>query len=254
MLDPVLEPVGEGYPTVMTSTAWQQEDLQTFLSSWTELKHDTVLYSKQVYAEMGGGSPYEHDDRGYVEPRPEVYARLAALTQMTITGLSDRELLADSMKTNLERMYDMTMQLKTIAEKELNQEPVTDADYEFIRTYGGNLEHFWIEANRSTMIANDIDPENYPAEYLQQNPAAVVTDVATDPNGTVLQEAIGDVNEIFVIVPIDGVLRITKGAVFSYYEFTQPLTDRLTDTAWREIVQSERTPAQPDWTKNFTAQ
>ena len=52
------------------------------LSSWTELKHDTILYAKQVMAEMGGG-PEEEPPKGYVEPNPEAYARLLALVEMT---------------------------------------------------------------------------------------------------------------------------------------------------------------------------
>ena len=45
----------EGYPSFMLKQAWDRKELNTFLGSWTELKHDTILYTKQVYAdEMGG--------------------------------------------------------------------------------------------------------------------------------------------------------------------------------------------------------
>ena len=86
---PLLEPVGEGYPEFMRSTSWLDKQLNTALGSWAELKHDTILYAKQVYAEMGGGPP----------PPPRCrrgdtsnlclnsYDRLAALTAMTRTGL-----------------------------------------------------------------------------------------------------------------------------------------------------------------------
>ena len=46
-----------GYPSFMTNSAWTRKDLNTILGSWTELKHDTLLYAKQVMAEMGGGPP-----------------------------------------------------------------------------------------------------------------------------------------------------------------------------------------------------
>ncbi len=60
------------------------------LGSWTELRRDTILYAKQVYAEMGAGAlppPAPEPPKGYVEPVPELYARLQALAQMTIDGL-----------------------------------------------------------------------------------------------------------------------------------------------------------------------
>ena len=54
---PLLAPKApdSGYPSFMTNDAWTRKDLNTVLGSWTELKHDTLLYAKQVMAEMGGG-------------------------------------------------------------------------------------------------------------------------------------------------------------------------------------------------------
>ena len=79
----------------MQTEAWTRKDLQTALGSWTELKHDTILYAKQVMAEMGGGGGNEQPPHGNVEPNPEAYARLLALAQMTYDGLDSRSLLSD---------------------------------------------------------------------------------------------------------------------------------------------------------------
>ena len=54
---PIIAPKGSAYPPFMQTQAWTRKDLQTALGSWTELKHDTILYAKQVMAEMGGGGP-----------------------------------------------------------------------------------------------------------------------------------------------------------------------------------------------------
>ncbi len=248
-LAPLTDEQPEGYPSFMRNSAWELRDLNTYLGSWTELKHDTILYAKQVYAEFGGGRPDEIKVHGYVEPQPLVYARLASLMQMTSEGLELRGLLSASTKENLSRMQTLTLSLKTIAEKELAGETPTDEEYELIRSYGGQLEHFWMEAN-----ADEIEDSRLgAAEYLNQNPAAIVVDVATDPNGSVLEEAIGYISEIYVVVPVDGKLQIATGGAFSYYEFTQPLSDRLTDEAWRELLSSGNEPALPTWTEAFTA-
>ena len=42
----------------MQSDAWLDKQLNTSLGSWTELKHDTILYAKQAYAEMGAGGHF----------------------------------------------------------------------------------------------------------------------------------------------------------------------------------------------------
>ena len=73
-----------------------------------------------------------------------------------------------------------------------------------IREYGGTLEHFWIEAVK----------DRTDAEYLdaREIPASLVTELATDPNGAVLRAANGRPAQLYVIVPVDGTLRISFGA------------------------------------------
>ena len=48
-LQPLLKDYGNGYPTFMQTDAWQDKELSTALASWTELRHDTILYAKQSY-------------------------------------------------------------------------------------------------------------------------------------------------------------------------------------------------------------
>jgi len=249
-LRPLLDEKGNGYPSFMQNTAWVRKELNTFLGSWSQLKHDTILYAKQVYAESGAGGPEEKDDRGYVEPNPYVYARLASLLKMTNEGLEMRGLLTASMKDNLGKMEQLAVSLKTISEKELNNEKLTDNEYELIRSFGGQLEHFWLKVNKDELAFKQSTSQR---DYLNENPAAIVADVATDPNGQVLEEGTGKISEIYVVVPIDGKLRIAKGGVYSYYEFTWPMSDRLTDKKWRELLNSSQAPALPSWTDAFVA-
>ncbi len=248
-LRPLLEDKLTGYPSFMTNAAWTRKSLNTFLGSWAELKHDTILYAKQVYAELGGMGPEEKDDRGYVEPNPYVYARLASLLKMTNSGLEVRGLLTDSMRDNLSKMEILALSLKTISEKELNNEKLSDDEYELIRSYGGQLEHFWLEINKEDLERQATSVEN----FLDQNPAAIVADVATDPNGAVLEEATGKIFDIYVVVPVDGKLKLAKGGVYSYYEFEWPMSDRLTDVKWREMLNNGQAPAQAAWTNAFVA-
>lgn len=250
-LRPLLEEKGSGYPFFMQNSAWARKELNTFLGSWTELKHDTILYAKQVYAEMGAGGPEEKDDRGYVEPNPKLYARLASLLKMTSEGLEIRGLLSQEMKDNLNKLEILAMSLKTISEKELTNEKLTDEEYELIRSYGGQLEHFWLEVNKDEPAFKESTSQR---DYLYENPAAIVADVATDPNGSVLEEGTGKIAEIYVVVPVEGKLKIVNGGVYSYFEFEWPMSDRLTDKKWREmLLDSEKVPDLPTWTKTFVA-
>jgi len=182
-----------------------------------------------------------------VEPNPLVFERLAALAKATREGLGAKGLLSDRDKTSLERLEKLSSSLQAIAEKELANRLVTDEDYGLIRSYGAQLEHFWIEAVR------DVGFQLHRSQADSQ-PAALVADVATDPNGLVLEEAIGHIDEIYAAVPVDGKLRIVKGGVYSYYEFTWPMQDRLTDVKWRQMLDEQKAPPRPEWTKAFLVQ
>ena len=177
---PLLAPkaMDSGYPSFMTNQSWNRKDLNTVLGSWTELKHDTLLYAKQVMAEMGGGPPEQI--KGYVEPEPEFYARVAALVGMTRDGLLSRGLLtksddptAISDYNNLNDLYNLALDLKHISEKELSNTTLTNDDYDLIQYYGGRLEHITLAAS---------DPAGPPEQGnsdLNDQDAAVVADVAT---------------------------------------------------------------------------
>jgi hypothetical protein len=254
---PLLDVPTDGYPVFMRSAAWLDKQLNTVLGSWTELKHDTILYAKQAYAEMGGGPPPPPPTppKGYVEPVPSFYARLAALTNMTITGLDERGMLADEDRQSLERLEKLSLDLQAIAEKELRNETLTEAEYELIRFIGGEFEHLTMAA------ADSQDQEPGGRKYTEEEPqAAVVADVATDPGAipqpVVLEEGVGRINEIHVVVPIvqdDGqvALQIAKGGVFSQYEFPWPASDRLTDEKWRQMLADGQAPPLPEWISSF---
>lgn len=224
-LMPLLAERGEGYPSFMTNENWQKKSLEGYLASWTELKHDTVLYAKQIIAEMGGDDDYFYDDRGYVEPQPELYSRLYALTKTTMEGLKKMGYLGKDEKEGLEKLGELSMKLRDISVKELQNEKLTDDEYELIRGYGGSLEHLWYDTVKDEATNGYADAAEFPM--------ALVTDVATDPNGVCLQEAVGGASRIYVIFPIDGELHIGIGGVFNYYQFVQPISDRMTDKEWR---------------------
>ena len=229
-LETLGNPYGDGYPMFMQNENWNKKEIITFLGSWAELKHDTILYAKQVYAELGGGPMIEErDDRGYVEPNPELYARLASLTKFTVDGLEEREILNEKNKEQLEKLEELLVTLKDISIKELENEDLTEDEYKFIKTYGGSLEHFWYET-----FTTEEQEESW--NLLDNNPAPLIADVATDPNGQVLEVGTGYVEEMWVVFPIDGELRVGRGGVFSYYEFPWPMNDRLTDEKWRDEI------------------
>ncbi len=239
-LRPLPETKDEGYPYFMQSPAWTDKDLHTWLGSWTELRHDTILYAKQSYAVMATSiMPEPELVRGYVEPQPEVYARLAALTAQMQAGLGSRGLLNDEMAGKLERMEELLLTLKGISEKELRGEGLTEEEYATIRFIGGALEGL-------TTFSEEVEGQ---ITSQADERMALIADVHTDPNtNQVLEEGVGDAFPIYVVVLVEGRQVVALGGVFSYYEFKWPIGDRLTDEDWQAM--SSR-PDGPAWTGSF---
>jgi hypothetical protein len=264
MLHPLWERNAAVYPPLMRTEAWLRKDLQTGLASWTQLKHDTVLYAKQPTGFGGGGPPLA--SYGYVEPNPLVFARIAVVAALTYEGLvargldqspplrgeyvpSGRGLLLsparqDNMGQTVDELRRLAIESAGLAEtarKELAGEPLSDTDY--WRIFG--IESYLSELLR-TLYPNENEPD----------PVALVTDVASNPSAqSVLQEAVGGVDLIYVVIPNPrGGYQLARGAVFSYYEWVGNINQRMTDTEWRAQVAAGDLPVRPDWVNVFLAE
>ena len=248
MLRPLLEGNRDGYPDFMRSAEWSRKDLTSFLGSYTELKHDTVLYQKQVLAELGADGPIpEYDDRGYVEPEPLVYGRLAALSEKTAEGLQSFGMISEEDKEYMQNLSELSKRLKVISEKELREELPSDEEFDLIRNYGATLEHLWLRT---------VKEEGREQYRTSDFPAALVTDIATDPDSqTCLQIANAEPAMIAVLVFFDGAVHLTSGTVYQFYQFEQPISERMTDQTWRELCESydpEYFPPLPEWISSYS--
>ncbi|RXA21732.1 DUF3160 domain-containing protein [Methanosarcina sp. MSH10X1] len=236
-LQPLLKDYGAGYPTFMRTDAWQDKELSTSLASWTELRHDTILYAKQSYTMDVTSAPMPPEEKpvvGYVEPVPDFYARLLALTRMTNQGLDEMGVLDQVSKARLTNLENILSRLQDISEKELENKELTAEDYEFIKNFGDQLEG----------TIEDVDEK--------ARKTTVVADVHTDANTeTVLEEGVGYVDMLVVAYKLpDGRILLGAGPVMSYYEFKQPMSDRLTDEKWREMLEVNP-PEKPEWTSTY---
>jgi hypothetical protein len=233
---------GTGFPTFMLNTAWENKELYAVLGSWTELRHNTILYAKQSYA--SGIFPTSPTVHGYVEPNPWFFGRLASLADYMKEGLKNLNLLYDDFEARLSGLTNLLLTLKTIAEKELTNQPITEGEDRAITGIGAEMsELISFKDNYEGHIFNG---------FIGEEQMPIVADVHTDLalTGCCLEEGVGYPLNLYVIVPLNGELVVTQGAGFSYYEFLQPISERLTDKAWRDMLQSAP-PDVPVWVSTF---
>ncbi len=218
---------GEDYPPYMRSDAWLDRQLQTALASWTELRHDTILYAKQSYTPKLTAAP-PPAEIGAVEPLPWVYGRLESLVNQTMKGLEDMGYLSREAKTRLEILAQALRTAREISVKELKGEPLNETDLYFISNFADVMES----------IMSGLDE--------RAKSTVLVADVHTDLNsGEVLEEALGKLDLIVVAFPTPNGTALMVGPVLSYYEFRHPMTDRLTDEKWSEML--DNPPKQFPW-------
>ncbi|MCC6803420.1 MAG: DUF3160 domain-containing protein [Anaerolineae bacterium] len=236
-----------GYPPLMRTDAWLRRDLNAGLASWTELRHDTVLYVKQPTGFGGGGPPLA--SYGYVEPNPLVFARIAIVAGLLYQGLDARGVLDPDrffgepvgLMTDMDALRELAVKAGSFADaalRELTDEPLDDDTYYAIQTYGT-----YLDVLLRTLYQGSGTPD----------PVALVTDVASNTTTQqVLQEGVGGVDYIYVVIPAPGDrLQVARGAVFSYYEFVGDINERMTDAEWRERVVNGSLPPRPDWTAAY---
>lgn len=245
----LLENWSVGYPTFMQADAWLDKELATSLGSWAQLRHDTILYAKPSGAEMGGMPPDQVC--GYVEPVPEAWGRLWYLSKLARDGLQERGLLSTEMASAYGKFGNMLSFLKRCAEMELAGQPLSQQDYERIQFFGGELEGLQLTIVKDSSKEYDGINSWYLITSEVDRNIATVADVHTS-FGSALEEAVGYAYRLYVIVPDPrGGIQLAKGGVFSYYEFTWPVSDRLTDEKWLGMLKAGKAPAHPEWTTSF---
>ena len=234
-LEPVWSERGTAYPPFMQGDAWAAKDLQTGLGSYTELKHDTILYAKQAFAAEGGGDWTELNPRHWVEPNPAAFSRTSQVAAMLEDGLSKRGLLTADDASLLDGVRDLLDRLTRLATDELAGAPITDEDNEWLGGLGSVMEALWY-------ASSDADPATG-AVASGDSRDALVADIART-SSFYLEIGTGAIDQLFVLVPDDsGRFQIALGGVYSYYEFWRDKDEgRLTDEEWWRLLDQGGAP------------
>jgi hypothetical protein len=272
------------YPEAMRTRAWAMKTLNAQLASWTELRHDTVLYAKQPYT---GLILCEYPD-GYVEPRPAFWRKMqemALRTKDLVSTLSQAGQFVfepntpnnpydtaftyslDSIWMNrvqhLSNFASAMVTLQSISEKELARTPLSADEVLFLkgtvenpgilytgaRTYSGWYPRLFYMNARAL----------HSADYACDRWDPLVTDVHTDTPallvgdpGSVLHEGVGNVHLLMIAVDCgSGGKAVYAGPALSHYEFELGPATRETDSQWKSDAYNSNLPAQPDWTRGY---
>lgn len=251
----------EGVPDFMRTGAWQQQKMNTQLASWTELRHDNLLYAKQSYT---GGSfcsfPY-----GYVEPVPDFYRHLAdfaARGAVTFAGLPpgswEQIDLIDDFFLRMEEIMNI---LAGISEKELAGTELTDEECQFLENVlylggcAGDNESGWyrdlfFDASFGSGLGAPASLEDLLVADVHTQP----TDQVGSPVGKILHVGTGHPElGVYLAAPPGRPLTAFVGPTASFHEYVTMDFERLTDEEWEDLYDGDTPPTRPEWTFAYLA-
>ena len=240
LLGTVTSSFGTGYPLYMQDKLFGVKQVETFLGSYTELKHDTILYAKQSYAERGGGGEEGTPPpvpKGFVEPNLAFWETLGRLVDYVYSGYSKYGIFKNELEEygRLKIFKQDVAWYAFLAAKELRGEPLTEEEYEKLRI---NPLMYMATPFETGMVVEEKDLRS-----------GLIADIHTDTlRGQILYEATGEPYVMLVLIGNEGIVRLAVGVAFNHYEFTGPLTTRYTDADWQSRVYGHH-PGMPE--KNF---
>jgi hypothetical protein len=242
----------EARPAAMRTAAWADKTLNTQAASWSELRHDTLLYVKQSYS---GSDGCEYPD-AYVEPVPGFYARLGHLGELgsELAG----ELEQDGFQVVRAKQFfaDLTGvagTLEGIAHKELEGEELSQAEFEFLR---GTIEEEQVGCGETQFDGWYAKLFYDPAKIAEFDPT--IADVHTAPTdqygnekGWVLHAATGRPMLMVFTMQDCGGVKSYIGPISSYHSVLTEQFQRQTDEQWAETLFGEKPAPRPAWTESF---
>ena len=231
---------------MVLTEGWGRRLINTQLGSWSELRHDTILYAKQSYT-MGVSCDFPD---AYVDPYPDLFRRLQQFAQegSALAGLATaagQTNLASWVQTYFDTLASATGMLADMAAQELTGTPFTQAQMDFINQtvqvkpsgmcgagptvqgWYGNLFFLGDGAKEDPTIA-DVH-----TEYTDESGSVV---------GRVLHVGAADPRLMITTINTCSGPKAYAGLAFSYHEVVTENFQRLTDQDWATMLAA----GQPD--------
>ena len=229
---------------VTRTESWARRLLATQLASWSELRHDTILYAKQSYS---AGILCDYPD-ALVEPYPEFFRRLVEQARLgaKVTALARPFATSEPQKRVLEsadayftRGGEILSELQAMAERNASGKRITKSQLAFVNRM--------IKRNVSDGGGCGGGVVTYDGWYREllngadvEDPDVTVADVHTSPDAGILHVGKQRPRRIVVTVDWPDGVRAYAGAVFSFHEVIE--STRLSDSEWEN-----KDPPDPSW-------
>jgi len=250
----------DNLPEYMQTAAYWQSKLNTQLASWTQLRHDNLLYAKQSYAGLAGCSyPF-----AYLEPIPELYKAVKETADKGYEKFNGLSLPMYSYAAEITQYFSSVSKIMDtliiISEKIIKNEELSAGEVSFLKSVIYDNNDHMCGAPPYYGWYPDLFYIDYMYGYdglLKKN--HVVADIHTTPSdcfgnvtGWVMHAGTGDINLGIYVASLPSGERVAfAGPALSYYEYTTQNFERLTDEEWENT--NLQNASRPEWVNNYLA-
>jgi hypothetical protein len=229
------------------------------MGSWSQLRHDTILYVKQSYT-VGALCYYP---AGFVEPVVAFWAQMDAMASRAAVLLEETP-FPDAVKATQARQVKFFRnfatqmgKLRSVAEKQLVQKELTEAETKMLQDVMQIVHDR--QGSASVVRYTGWYPSLFyygPEDCVKWD--ALVADVHTnvpspihgDP-GSVLHQGVGNIDLMIIAIDNGNDRVVYVGPTMSHYEFETPNAVRRTDKEWKTELLDGKVPPRPDYTRGY---
>jgi Protein of unknown function (DUF3160). len=214
--------------------AWGIKAMLASHGTWAELRHDTILYTKQVYAERAGDGDFNPTFRTepipkpvhYLEPDIPFWQGAVTSVQTLASTLDAFGLMDEESAGKLKRLQELCVKAVEVSQAEARDEALDRKAIDWIPTIPAELADLCLLHQEGGSADED------------QLKMALVADVYTNAElEQVLETGVGIPYRLYVALNDgQGGKRIAVGYTYSYYEFGRPMGNRMTDEEWKKIA------------------
>ena len=231
-----MQQMPQNSPVFVQKKAWNRKILETSSALRVKLKRTLLLYG--VIPDHPEPLPIvspkdtlpEAIIFGYVEPALPFWIKLREWVELTNKTLRNYQMMCDTLITFTEHMHRYAALMEDAAQRQLNNERLPDETYRFMAHIGDSIQQFTL-----SMIQPEIDRWDWAAGPDRSVAVFEKLHQRNSPSDDVWYAATGNINNIYVVVKIDGHLYLTKGAAFSYHEFPMPQGRELKEEDWLDM-------------------
>jgi hypothetical protein len=200
-------------------------------------EEDDDKYSKAEFEAFGGGVESRRLSQDQFHQRHlDMIVRLEKKAEAIERGEIPIRVRESALRGRWQILARVVRTLEALAHKQLRRQPWTPEEEAFLKKYGEEMAGIMGYGGNSWLTPRDDAPRWAEVCWYPER-------------GTLLAVGVGRPRRLYVLYPWNGMEILCTGSVMQYFEYEG--RQRLSDNAWRDLLDSSEAPPVPVWMRQY---